>query len=42
MHQHRAAYDLCGTEYSDFTHVDLDVGLRERLHVSRIPGLRSL
>lgn len=31
-HQHRAAYDLCGTEYSDFTHVDLDVGLRERLH----------
>ena len=32
-HQHRAAYDLCGTEYSDFTHVDLDVGLRERLHV---------
>ena len=32
-HQHRAAYDLCGTEYSDFMHVDLDVGLRERLHV---------
>ena len=32
MHQHRAAYDLCGTEYSNFTHVDLDVGLRARLH----------
>lgn len=31
-HQHRAAYDLCGTEYSNFTHDDLDVGLRERLH----------
>lgn len=32
MHQHRAAYDLCGTDYSNFTHDDLDVGLRERLH----------
>lgn len=31
-HQHRAAYELCGTEYSDFAHTDLDVGLRERLH----------
>lgn len=31
IHQHRAAYDLCGTEYSDFGHVDLDVGLREKL-----------
>jgi glycosyltransferase involved in cell wall biosynthesis len=32
LHQHRAAYELCGTEYSDFAHTDQDVGLRERLH----------
>jgi glycosyltransferase involved in cell wall biosynthesis len=31
IHQHRAAYELCGTEYSDFEHVDLDVGLRQKL-----------
>jgi glycosyltransferase involved in cell wall biosynthesis len=31
VHQHRAAYELCGTEYSDFTHTDLDVGLRRTL-----------
>jgi glycosyltransferase involved in cell wall biosynthesis len=31
MHQHRAAYDLCGTEYSDFSHADEDVGLRQTL-----------
>ena len=31
IHQHRAAYDLCGTEYSDFEHVDLDVGIRQKL-----------
>ena len=31
IHQHRAAYDLCGTEYSDFEHVELDVGLRQKL-----------
>ena len=31
VHQHRAAYELCGTEYSDFEHVDLDVGLRQKL-----------
>lgn len=31
IHQYRAAYELCGTAYSDFAHVDLDVGLRERL-----------
>lgn len=31
LHQHRAAYDLCGTEYSDFEHVEADVGLRETL-----------
>lgn len=31
IHQYRAAYELCGTEYSDFAHTELDVGLRERL-----------
>jgi glycosyltransferase involved in cell wall biosynthesis len=31
VHQHRAAYELCGTEYSDFAHEELDVGLRDRL-----------
>lgn len=31
IHQYRAAYELCGTPYSDFTHTELDVGLRETL-----------
>ena len=31
LHQHRAAYELCGTEYSDFAHTEEDVGLRETL-----------
>jgi glycosyltransferase involved in cell wall biosynthesis len=31
IHQYRAAYELCGTEYSDFGHRDLDVGLRDTL-----------
>lgn len=31
MHQHRAAYELCDTPFSDFTHVEEDVGLRQRL-----------
>src|SRR3954468_8931958 len=31
IHQHRAAYELCGTEYSDFEHTVEDVGLRRRL-----------
>ena len=31
IHQHRAAYDLCGTPYSDFGHTEADVGLRRRL-----------
>ncbi|MCX6550277.1 MAG: glycosyltransferase family 4 protein [Acidobacteria bacterium] len=30
-HQYRAAYELCGTAYSDFDHVDADVGLRQTL-----------
>jgi glycosyltransferase involved in cell wall biosynthesis len=31
IHQYRAAYELCGTEYSDFGHTDEDVGLRDTL-----------
>ena len=31
IHQYRAAYELCGTEYSDFSHPELDVGLRDTL-----------
>ncbi len=31
LHQYRAAYELCGTQYSDFTHDDEDVGLRQSL-----------
>lgn len=30
-HQYRAAYELCGTGYSDFEDTELDVGLREKL-----------
>jgi glycosyltransferase involved in cell wall biosynthesis len=31
IHQYRAAYELCGTEYSDFAHTEIDVGLRDTL-----------
>ena len=31
VHQHRAAYELCGTPFSDFDHTEEDVGLRKRL-----------
>jgi glycosyltransferase involved in cell wall biosynthesis len=31
IHQHRAAYELCGTPYSDFEHTEADVGLRRTL-----------
>lgn len=31
IHQHRAAYELCGTAYSDFDHTEADVGLRRVL-----------
>ena len=31
IHQYRAAYELCGTEYSDFAHTELDVGVRDNL-----------
>jgi glycosyltransferase involved in cell wall biosynthesis len=31
VHQHRAAYDLCGTRFSDFEETERDVALRDRL-----------
>lgn len=31
IHQHRAAYELAGTPYSEFEHSEGDVGLRQRL-----------
>jgi glycosyltransferase involved in cell wall biosynthesis len=31
IHQYRAAYELCGTAYSDFAHTERDVGLRDTL-----------
>jgi len=31
IHQHRAAYELCGTPYSDFEQSEADVGLRKHL-----------
>jgi len=31
VHQYRAAYELCGTMYSDFNHLERDVGVRDRL-----------
>ena len=31
IHQYRAAYELCGTVYSDFSHTESDVGLRDTL-----------
>jgi glycosyltransferase involved in cell wall biosynthesis len=31
FHQYRAIYDLCGTPYSEFSHTEADVRLRDRL-----------
>ncbi|MGE0041279.1 MAG: glycosyltransferase family 4 protein [Vicinamibacterales bacterium] len=31
VHQHRAAYELAGTVFSDFTHDEADVALRDRI-----------
>lgn len=31
FHQYRAIYDLCGTEFSEFTHTEADVRLRGKL-----------
>lgn len=30
-HQHRAAYELCGTPFSDFDYSELDLALREKI-----------
>ena len=31
LHQYRAIYELCGTPYSEFTNIEPDVNLRDRL-----------
>ena len=31
VHQYRAAYELCGTAFSDFSHTDADVGTRDAI-----------
>jgi glycosyltransferase involved in cell wall biosynthesis len=31
VHQYRAVYELCGTEYADFDHSEQDVALRDRI-----------
>jgi glycosyltransferase involved in cell wall biosynthesis len=31
IHQHRAAYELAGTRFSDFAHTEADVALRDKL-----------
>jgi glycosyltransferase involved in cell wall biosynthesis len=31
IHQHRAAYELAGTVFSDFSHIEADVALRDEL-----------
>jgi glycosyltransferase involved in cell wall biosynthesis len=31
VHQHRAVYELCATEFSDFHNEEIDIGLRERI-----------
>jgi len=31
VHQHRAAYELCGTAFSNFEHTAIDVGVRKKL-----------
>ena len=31
VHQHRAAYELCGTGFSNFDHAEQDIGLRKKL-----------
>jgi glycosyltransferase involved in cell wall biosynthesis len=45
VHQERAAYDLCGTEYSAFDHTEADVGLRDtllRLDVEKLEECRRV
>jgi glycosyltransferase involved in cell wall biosynthesis len=31
VHQYRAAYELCGTQFADFEHTEHDVALRDRI-----------
>ena len=31
LHQCRSAYELCGTEFSDFKHTNADIGLRKQI-----------
>ena len=31
VHQHRAVYELCATEFSDFHHEEIDVGIRDKI-----------
>jgi glycosyltransferase involved in cell wall biosynthesis len=31
IHQYRAAYELCGTPFSDFDYTEMDLGLREQI-----------
>ena len=40
-HQYRAAYELCGTPYSDLAHTERDVGLRRRLMETDTTMLRE-
>jgi len=48
VHQHRAAYELVDTPYSDFSHTEADIALRERLialdteHLGECRGLFSI
>jgi glycosyltransferase involved in cell wall biosynthesis len=39
VHQHRSAYELCATPFSDFAHEELDVALRDRLMAADEAGL---
>jgi glycosyltransferase involved in cell wall biosynthesis len=41
VHQHRAAYELAGTRYSNFTHTTRDVALRRRIIESDTRMLRE-
>lgn len=45
IHQYRAAYELCGTAYSDFAHTELDLGLRDslmRLDIEKLGECRRI
>ena len=42
IHQHRAAYELAGTPFSDFAHTEDDVALRERLDRARHSDARRV